>query len=562
MLYATNIFPGDGTTRQFELTFVGGYLDRDHVIAYYEDNLSKVQTPIDIGTVTWLGPYTVQLPPGAAASPGTNVVFARQTPREPLVDFQGSSRITEANLDLAHRQGLFVAVESLDSSNSEVVNQLKDVIIGVQEVADAALLSAAASEASAAEAASSALIVFGEAAQAMSSATAAQAQAVIASNHAADTLTYRNAAEGFKNTAVASASAAGVSEANALAYRNTASGHASAALGSANAASSSAAAALASQNAAAGSATAASNSAGAAATSASNANTSAGNAAYEVTLATAQKVLAVNAASDANTSKVAAAASADAALTSAQGTLHQCGRIVRGGGTRQVKLERFGGNSLRIANVAVPIPSGGVTLTLNHSGTVAHIYAYLTAGSAALIENGTVPTWDAGTGAWTYPGIPAYLYMGSAVPNDMAQAGKFRSMYNGGGVTVLNTPTTDLNGNWDGSNTVVSTITYLELPGDLVTIEAHTAWLNMAAGVRVADVLLYEAGTLMSRSRNTLLQGHWTTGASKFVQTFPDTLAPYYSWSDLRFLAIDGSGGAWTVNRDLLRHRATIVPLR
>lgn len=318
MLYATNIFPGDNTTRQFELTFVGGYLDKSHIVAYYEDNLSKVQTPIDPGTITWLGPYTVQLPPGAQASVGTNVVFARQTPREPLVDFQGSSRITEANLDLAHRQGLFVAVESLDSSNSEVVAQLKDIIIGVQEVADEALLSAAASAASAAESASSAGVAGSQASQAMSSATAAQGQATAASGSAATALTYRNDAEGFKNTAVASASAAATSEANALAYRNTASGHASAALGSANAASSSAAAALASQNAAASSASSASASAAIATTQATNANTSAGNAAYEVTLATTQRNLATSAANAAGVFAVDAQNAATAAASTAQ----------------------------------------------------------------------------------------------------------------------------------------------------------------------------------------------------------------------------------------------------
>lgn len=310
MLYATNIFPGDNTTRQFELTFVGGYLDKSHIVAYYEDNLSKVQTPIDPGTITWLGPYTVQLPPGAQASVGTNVVFARQTPREPLVDFQGSSRITEANLDLAHRQGLFVAVESLDSSNSEVVAQLKDVIIGVQEVADEALLSAGAAAASAAAAASSAGVSASQASQAMSSATAAQGSAgdaLFYSNAAFDS---RQAASGFASAAFNSQTAAGVSEANALAYRNTASGHASAALGSANAASSSAAAALASQNAAASSASSASASAAIATTQATNANTSAGNAAYEVTLATEQRTQATTQAGIATTKAGEAAASA------------------------------------------------------------------------------------------------------------------------------------------------------------------------------------------------------------------------------------------------------------
>lgn len=283
MLYATNIFPGDNVTKQYELTFVGGYIDRDHVKAYFEDNLSKVQTPIDMGTVTWLGPYTARL--ATAAPAGTNAVFLRETPRAPLVDFQGSSRITEANLDLAHKQGLFVAVESLDSSNSEVVNQLKDVIIGVQAVAEDALASAAASEVSAVNSASSAGIIASQASQSMSSATAANTAKLGAQAARADALTYRNAAEGFKNAAGTSATTSGTSEANALAYRNSASGYATTALGHANAGSIYASAALASQNAAAGSAstatTQASNantSAGWAATYAGNANTSAGQA--------------------------------------------------------------------------------------------------------------------------------------------------------------------------------------------------------------------------------------------------------------------------------------------
>jgi len=158
MLYATNIFPGDGSTRQFEITFVGGYLNKSHVKVYVEDAVTKMRRTIDMGTVTWIGPYTIQLP--EATPVGSNTVIARQTPLLPIVDFQGSSRITEANLDVAHRQGLFVATESLDSTNSKVVEELKEVLLNTetweQAAADAGVATTKAAEAASSAAASAA----------------------------------------------------------------------------------------------------------------------------------------------------------------------------------------------------------------------------------------------------------------------------------------------------------------------------------------------------------------------------------------------------------------------
>lgn len=159
MLYATNIFPGDGSTRQFEITFVGGYLNKSHVKAYVEDD-TKLRRPIDMGTVTWLGPYTIQLP--SATAVGSNTVIVRETPLISLVDFQGSSRITEANLDTAHRQGLLIAAESRDLTNGQIIEGLKEALLNSGTWVDAAEAGATTATLKAGEAASSAAVVASE----------------------------------------------------------------------------------------------------------------------------------------------------------------------------------------------------------------------------------------------------------------------------------------------------------------------------------------------------------------------------------------------------------------
>lgn len=40
-LYATNRFPGDGSTTAYEFNFVGKYITRSHVKVYQEDNATK-----------------------------------------------------------------------------------------------------------------------------------------------------------------------------------------------------------------------------------------------------------------------------------------------------------------------------------------------------------------------------------------------------------------------------------------------------------------------------------------------------------------------------------------
>ena len=112
MLYATNRFPGDGMTTKYEISFVGGYLDRTHVKAYIVDALG-LTTLVPLNNGHFLNPNTLyNLPPTPV---GSTFVIYRDTPRTPLVDFVAGSRLTEANLDTAARQGLFLSMEALDA---------------------------------------------------------------------------------------------------------------------------------------------------------------------------------------------------------------------------------------------------------------------------------------------------------------------------------------------------------------------------------------------------------------------------------------------------------------
>lgn len=160
-LFATNRFAGDGTTTQYEINFVGQYIDRSHVKAYRVDDATQVRTPVTITPGQWLNATTIT---GFAPTPvGQTMVIYRDTPKAPMVDFINGSRFTEHNMDLVARQGLFAAMEALDAGGSEARQQLLDAIAVVVDLVDdataavsdatAAALAAATSAANAADAA-------------------------------------------------------------------------------------------------------------------------------------------------------------------------------------------------------------------------------------------------------------------------------------------------------------------------------------------------------------------------------------------------------------------------
>lgn len=262
-LYATNRFAGDGTTTQYEINFVGQYIDRSHVKAYQVDDATQVRTPVTIAPGQWLNATTIA---GFAPTPvGQTLVIYRDTPKPPLVDFVNGSRFTEYNMDLVARQGLFVAMEALDAGDSDARQQLLDAIAVVVGLVDDATAAVSDATQAALEAAASAADAAGYATQAETARVAAVAA--------------RNAAQASAGNAATSATAAADSASNANTYAVDALASKNAAAISATNASTSETNALNSKNAAATSATAAATSATNASGYASTASTKAGEAA-------------------------------------------------------------------------------------------------------------------------------------------------------------------------------------------------------------------------------------------------------------------------------------------
>lgn len=272
-LYATNRFPGDGTTTSYEFNFVGKYIARTHVKVYQEDNATKVRTYVSINDSNFLNDTTLRSLPVTPV--GSTLVIYRETPKPPLVDFVNGSRFTEYNLDLVARQGLFVAMEALDAGDSEARQQLLDAITVIVGLTDDATAAASDATATALAAATSASTAQGAATLATSAKTAAEAA--------------NTAAQGAKTAAQGSASAAA---------------------GSASAASTSASNAANSATASANSATTATTAKDSAVSAATTAGTHASTAATQADIATAKAGIATTKASEASTSAANAAASA------------------------------------------------------------------------------------------------------------------------------------------------------------------------------------------------------------------------------------------------------------
>lgn len=145
-LLATNRFAGDGATTSYEINFVGGYIAREHVKAYREDDGTKVRTPVSIAPGQWLNNTTIQ---GFSPTPVDHtLVIYRDTPKPPMVDFVDGSRFTEYNMDLVARQGLFVAMEALDGNDPEALSALLGAVeVAVGLVDDATVQASGATQA-------------------------------------------------------------------------------------------------------------------------------------------------------------------------------------------------------------------------------------------------------------------------------------------------------------------------------------------------------------------------------------------------------------------------------
>jgi hypothetical protein len=178
MPYSIVQYTGTGAQTTFTVSFP--FISRDHV------TVTVAGTPV---TPEWLNDGLILLSPAPAN--GALVSIARNSSRSAkLVDFQDAQVLTEAALDLANTQAIYISQEAFDASD------VSNVTSGVAADAAAAAASAAAAATSATNSATSAA---GSATSATTAATSA------------------TSAAGSASSALTSAINAAISEANAAA---------------------------------------------------------------------------------------------------------------------------------------------------------------------------------------------------------------------------------------------------------------------------------------------------------------------------------------------------------
>lgn len=602
MLYATNRFPGDGMTTQYEISFVGGYLDRTHVKAYVE-GADLVQTPVTLSSGNFLGQYTIG---GLAPVPvGSTLVIYRDTPKAPIVDFVNGSRFTETNLDTATRQGSFIAAEGADAVSpaglAGVIQQVADFSAAAGVARDQAVAAkdtvVAASDAaslSASNANDSALSAAADADLALNSKNLADTAAFNASTSASQ-------AQGFRDTASTHATDAGNSATAAAGSATTASNaQAAVALSATNAAASAAAAAstaqqvadntasaLASKNAAAASAlsaatsaTQSANSATAAGTaktaaetardsaisSATTAGASAATATTQAGIATSQATQAANSATTAGQSQTAAATSAtNAAASAASATTSaltvvglagpmQCRVVVVNAGARTVRLERCGGTLITINGQPRTIPAAGIQITLGNSSSPQHLWAGWDGTQVTLVENGTAPVYNTTLAQWVYPGNPNFIPVAYVRPDALATPSRFlRNYYNGSGQYFYSqTLEAEYNGVWDGVDRQITNMPILLMPGDSVQV-IGAANIMATPADRVGDLTIkLDNMYLLGRARNTHAGAGfcWVNYVCTWYFQREATDPAQQSFFSLRYWPISNTGGAFNIQAE------------
>lgn len=113
--YSMNEYVTNGTQTEFEISFAGGYLSQDHVLAGIGDGKDDNGDLINQEAVsfTWVGPNQISITPAPEA--GKLLRIYRSTPIDaPLTNFQDSAVITEEGLDNNAKQAVFLAAELRD----------------------------------------------------------------------------------------------------------------------------------------------------------------------------------------------------------------------------------------------------------------------------------------------------------------------------------------------------------------------------------------------------------------------------------------------------------------
>lgn len=553
-LYATNRFPGDGSTTSYEFNFVGKYIARDHVKVYREDNATKVRTYVSINDSNFLNDTTLRNLPVTPI--GSTLVIYRETPKPPLVGFVNGSRFTEYNMDLVARQGLFVAMEAMDVGDLDARQQLLDAVTVVVGLVNDATTAVSDATAAAAAAATSAL-------NASNSATQAQAAQSGAEAANASAQTAKTDAQTAATNAASSASSASTSASTASTQASNAATSAATAGTSANAANTSA-------NNAATSATNAANSASAANTSAANAAASAATAGNSATAAANSVTAAIASAGNAATSAIDAANSASAAAASAASALvnvasagpMKCRVVVVNAASRIVRLERCGGQMVALNGVVRTIPAAGIQLTLTSTSTPRHLYLGWDGAQLVLTESTYEPTFDTTFGQWISPGNPNYVAVACVRPDGLATPERFlRNYYNGPAMCHFSQGlAADFTASWDGVERLLTSCQVLLIPGDTISARC-CANIMSVPNLRVGDLKLVLDSTLLARARNThagdtYLWQNYSCEAHTF--NHPVTAAPSQVNFYLNYYPISSGGSNWTALGDGLSTKIVV----
>lgn len=185
--YATEHYPGDGVTTDFEFNFAGGYLEREHVTASIREP-NYLEIPIPFNQLVFIGPNQLRIP--TACPVGKTLVIRRWTPKDlPMLDFVDGAILNEVNLNTITKQAIF--------SCAEMVDLFADLLEAFQNLSDDALNALAI-----------ALQALALAQQALAAANAALALAQTANANAAEALTLAQAASADAAAALAAANQA------------------------------------------------------------------------------------------------------------------------------------------------------------------------------------------------------------------------------------------------------------------------------------------------------------------------------------------------------------------
>jgi len=108
--YSVNEYPANGTQTEFEVSFAGGYIQREHVVVTVSNTATGASTDTPF---TWVNDFTISITPAVAV--GNLIRIQRVTPvGEPIVDYTDQAIINETTLDLSNKQAIFAAAEARD----------------------------------------------------------------------------------------------------------------------------------------------------------------------------------------------------------------------------------------------------------------------------------------------------------------------------------------------------------------------------------------------------------------------------------------------------------------